>query len=290
MVLSEMFVANIRFGAKQKKSKEFYEELVVDYIDSMYCNGQLCGDYFYVWTDKILNAYVNLTHPKAFELKYHTENNSKRLKTITQFFGKEPDWILIDDEIPSKSTNYKNVPFLFLHTNSFRPEPSIKRGDNGRAISPILLPISPEVRFDLYLWEKSYRLHDSIWIECSKLEIPAYKQLVEPDSTLSESGRDLCTAIEKATGIPTYYYLARYWGRKKGEKFRKCPSCGNQWHLKNSEETQSIFRFLSFKCDKCRLVSRSAATEEDDRHARLGEFKKTPETSQRATSATPLIP
>ncbi len=52
------------------------------------------------------------------------------------------------------------------------------------------------------------------------VEIPAYRQLADPNSLLSEDGRRLCREVESRTGIPTFYYLLRYWGRSKDDDER----------------------------------------------------------------------
>ncbi len=266
-----MFLCNIQFGKKLNKSKDFYEDLLTDYISSLFHNGQLCGEYFFTWTDKILNAHATLSHPAAFAEKYHSEWSIKKLNEIIKYFGKRPKWILLDDDIPKKPAHYKGSPFLYLFTTAFRWESSIRRGDNGKAVSSIIFPITPKIRESIYRWERTYRQYDNIWLGCGELEIPVYKQLAAPESELSIQGREICSNIEKASGIPTYYFLMRYWGRKKRESARKCPSCGKKW---NKKTNNSKFWHFPFQCRKCRLVSHEADSYDDERHARIGEYKK----------------
>lgn len=268
-----MFLANIQFGKKWHKSKEFYEDLIQSYLASLLHNGQLCGEYFFTWTDKILNAHATLSHPAAFELSYHSDWGKKNLNEIIQAFGNEPTWILLDDDIPKKLPDYKNSPFLYLFTSAFRWESSIRRGDNGKPISPIMLPISSEIKGNLYGWERSYRQYDNIWLDCGVFEIPMYKQLATPQSELSVEGRKICAEVEKATGVPTYYYLMRYWGRREGENQRRCPTCGNQWAIEQQKTKNEKFWNFHFQCHECRLVSHEANSYDDERHARIGEYK-----------------
>ena len=269
-----MFLANVQFGKKRRKGKEFYEDLLEGYLSSLVHNGQLCGEYYlFTWTDNILNAHTTVSHPAAFELKYHSDWGIRELNKITQAFGHEPKWILLDDDIPKKMPDYKNSPFLYLFTSAFRWGSSIRRGDNGKPISPIMLPVSSQIKDDIYGWEKAYRQYDNIWLDCGVLEIPVYKQLADPKSELSNDGRKICADVEKATGIPTYYYLMRYWGRKNGEDQRKCPACGNQWHIEVKETKKEQFWYFHFQCHECRLVSHKASSYDDERHARIGEYK-----------------
>ena len=268
-----MFLANIQFGKKRRKGKEFYEDLLENYLVSLFHNGQLCGEYFYTWTNKILNAHATLTHTASFELKFHSEWGIKDLNEVILAFGHEPKWILLDDDIPKKMPDYKNSPFLYLFTSAFRWGSSIRRGDNGKPISPIMLPVSSQIKDDIYGWEKAYRQYDNIWLDSGVLEIPVYKQLADPKSELSNDGRKICADVEKATGIPTYYYLMRYWGRKNGKDQRKCPACGNQWHIEVKETKKEQFWYFHFQCHECRLVSHKASSYDDERHARIGEYK-----------------
>src|ERR1700690_1787853 len=137
-----MFLTNIQFGRKLKRSKVFYEDLIENYIGSLFHNGQLCGEYFITWTNKILNAHANLSHPKAHEIYYHSEWGRKALNDVIHFFGNEPKWVMLDDDITKRPPTYKGAPFLFLFTSAFRWGPSIRRCDNGKSISSIIFPIS----------------------------------------------------------------------------------------------------------------------------------------------------
>jgi predicted nucleic acid-binding Zn ribbon protein len=104
----------------------------------------------------------------------------------------------------------------------------------------------------------------------------AYRVLAEPDSPCSKWGRELCLAIEKATGVPTYYYLMRYFGREYAEeKRRRCPCCGKSWHIKRPEKEGGYeFWEFDFMCKKCRLVSNCACGDVNLRYAKIGEPRK----------------
>jgi len=96
--------------------------------------------------------------------------------------------------------------------------------------------------------------------------------LADPASELAEEGRDLCRAIESATGVPTFYYLMRYWGRPKAEERRRCPGCGDAWRTERPREPPNRFWQFDFKCDRCRLVSHLGAANDGGRRVRVGEF------------------
>ena len=147
-------------------------------------------------------------------------------------------------------------------------------GDTGLPIPLYLLPITQQIRESLYFWARAYNYHDNIWLGSAALEVPAYKQLADPTSDLSATGRELCAEVERATEKPTFYFVHRYWGRNVGEAVRPCPLCGGKWHLSGSPKDRNLFHDFHFRCERCRLVSHCADSYDHERHARIGEFKK----------------
>ncbi len=143
--------------------------------------------------------------------------------------------------------------------------------DTKEKIPLYQLPLKDQEIEGIHWWISSYQLHDEMWIHSGKLEIPAYKQLVEVSSELNEEGRNLSSVIEKATGIPTYYYLMRYWGRKKGEENRKCPGCGMNWRNKEIRIEDKHSLGFHYICKQCRLASHFPDSLDNERYAKLGE-------------------
>jgi len=95
-------------------------------------------------------------------------------------------------------------------------------------------------------WQADYELIDKLWFY-SSFDRFTYRQMSDPKSQLSKAGREICVAYEKALDKPFYYFLFHY--SDSGRLRKKCPDCGGDWMLEEDIDT------LSFKCDKCRLVS-----------------------------------
>lgn len=107
---------------------------------------------------------------------------------------------------------------------------------------------------DIISWTWHYQAFDGVWIASGAGERLAYRELSEHGSELSREGRDLCRCIEKRSGVPTYYYLLRHYGRSvAAERKRRCPDCGGKWLLK-----ESWHESYEFRCDHCRLLSNIA--------------------------------
>jgi predicted nucleic acid-binding Zn ribbon protein len=127
-------------------------------------------------------------------------------------------------------------------------------GDCQRPVPLYRIPtISGDEHFDILQWQDNYRACDALWIGSGVGERFNGRQLSEPESDLSKSGRRICAAIEEKTATPTHYYLLRHSGRSsKAELERKCPVCAGEWRL---EEKWGLF---DFRCDGCRLMSNIA--------------------------------
>ncbi|MGA2983863.1 MAG: DUF2310 family Zn-ribbon-containing protein [Terriglobia bacterium] len=269
-----MILYKLIFGRVEKKNRRDAEDVAESYIGVLLHNGQACGEYFTVVREGNLIAYVNLQGIRAQSLEYHSKYGMKELKKVTDLFGKPPEWILVDDDAPKRDTTWTKARFLYLFTHMNDWESPLCRGDNGKRIPLYRLPGTHEDREAIYFWQRTYRKYDEIWVGCGELEIPVYKQLADPSSELSQKGRDICRGVEKVTGVPAYYFLMRYWGRRRGEDKRACPGCGRPWRSNHPVDHPRGWWQFAFQCPSCRLVSHIADSYDDERHAVIGEYKK----------------
>lgn len=269
-----MILANVIFGTRRDREREMLEDIAESYLGTLAQLGHLCGPWFLTWTKGRLNAHVLLAAPAAFETRHHTNRTKKEFKEVTTAFGRSPVWKILDDDAKDRPSTWKGAPFLYLFTDALTWASPVRRGDGGKAVPVFTLPLSEQLKSDLYSWQDRYSDHDNIWIGSGKLEIPAYRQLADPESELAEQGRGICRDIEAATGVPTFYYLMRYWGRSKGEDRRACPGCGGEWKTGSKKESPPRFWYFDFKCDPCRMVSHLGVTTDGGRHTRIGEFDR----------------
>ena len=271
-----MFLVQITFGPGDSDGDqcESLRDAAETYLCSLLRNGQIHGDYLLAWSNAQLIGYTRVARPDSFAKGYHSQCGVADLNKLIEAFGRDPQWWIIDDDVPERFPDWHDSSTLYLFTHAFDDASPICCGDSGEPIPVYLLPISDQDRQGLYSWAGSYKDLDNVWLASGALEIPAYKQLADPTSDLSVTGRELCVRIENATKKPTYYYLTRYWGRNDGEATRPCPLCGGEWRLSDQNEDMTPFHKFQFKCDGCRLVSRIADSYEDERHARIGEYKQ----------------
>ncbi|ENW03303.1 DUF2310 family Zn-ribbon-containing protein [Acinetobacter beijerinckii] len=265
-----MIAYKVIFGPITKTNREDAEWIVEDYISILFHNGQVCGENFLVVQNGLLCTYINLQGINANLKEYHCKYGIERLKRVIELFGCEPLWECIDDDVPEQNTHWQNASFLYLYTHMNDWQSPVCRGDSGHPIPIFILSGEHKQREEIYFWQQEYKNCDQAWIHSGALEKITYKQLAIPDSELSKAGQNICKYIEEVTGIPTYYYLQRYWGRRRNEDKRLCPSCGQNWStgLHSSE-----FHHFAFQCNQCRLVSHLAVSYEDERHAVIGEWR-----------------
>ena len=271
-----MILAKITFGTDGGKLHErnTLKDRAEWYLAALLKNGQIYGDYLVAWSNGNLVAYANIARPDALDERHHSEWSKAQLDLVLEAFGRPVNCEVIDDAKPKRFRSWKQSTSLYLFTHGFDEASPVCCGDTGFPIPLYLLPVTPKTREDLYFWAGSYKAHDKIWLDSGALEIPAYKQLADPESSLSVTGRGLCAEIERVTKTPTFYYVHRYWGRNDGEAIRPCPICGSKWHLSEAPAERHAFHEFHFRCEHCRLISDISVSCEDERHARIGEYKK----------------
>ena len=136
----------------------------------------------------------------------------------------------------------------------------VRCGDTGEPFPLYRLPVSLTNRADLLSWSSAYHHLDCIWLASGDLEESAYARMSAPDSELSTSGRELAALVELAAGIPTFYYMIRYYEDEEVDEDRLCPSCGQDWREDVLDEKAGQFQDFPFRCQPCRLVSHRASS------------------------------
>jgi predicted nucleic acid-binding Zn ribbon protein len=269
-----MIFYRVSFGYYNKNDLENATTMVDKYLNALAGNGQIDKSYTIVPWQKQVIAYINAIGLEADMLKSHSAYGRELLRNVEKFFKRSPVWSCNEDFPPKQKAVWKNASFLYLYVPCYQQGTPLYRGDNNDAIPLYRVPITDKEREKVHFWQQYYHECNNIWQEDSKLTIDAYRMLADPESELSKQGRELCLVIEKATGIPTYYYLTRFFGRKHEEEIqRKCPCCGNSWAVKQPQQTSKseLFCHFYFQCQPCRLVSHLANGNINLRYAKIGE-------------------
>jgi predicted nucleic acid-binding Zn ribbon protein len=264
-----MILTQISFGHGHPFDKGELEDIAENYVTSLFHSGQLCGEYFLTWIKGHLTCHTLMAGLGANKMRFHSDHSQAYLEKVIKAFGRMPVWTIQDDELPTRNPSWK-ASSLYLFTHAFDWKPPLCRGDTGEPIPSFLLPLESQAKNDIVRWQAEYILHDRLWLNSGALELPAYKQLVDPNSQLSTGGREICAEIEKRTTVPTFYFLMRYYAPNQGADDRPCPGCGKPWS--SSQQEGAPFHHWLFRCQGCRLVS-TLGVDVNKRLAKLGQWK-----------------
>lgn len=263
-----IILVEINFGRCADIARPELEDVAESYVASLFHHGHLCREYFLTWIKGELICHTLMAGLGAHKMRFHSPWSKTCLKQVIKVFGRAPIWTIRDDETPKRNTSW-HAPTLHLFTDAFDWRPPLCRGDNGKRIPTFLLPVTDQLKDDLYGWQDEYAIHDKVWLNSRTLETAAYRELAAPNSRTSTGGRSICAEIEKATGVPTYYYMMRYYASAAPGDIRPCPGCGQPWHSPQPEGAP--YHHWPFRCEPCRLVS-VEGVEIDKRLAKIGQW------------------
>ena len=219
-------------------------ELFWGYLSSLYQNGQILKDYELIKQENTLIAYVTIPEKDSLDNKYNSIYTNMDLEKIEPNF--KLSFEIIGENLNCEASCTCNKPsWYMLYSDSSSVESPVICGDCGKSVPLYKIPYlsSQQNHYMLVNWQTAFKCIDKIWF-CSISDRFTYRQMNNPTSALSKSGREICSELEQITGIPFYYYLFHY---KKTKNV--CPCCGCDWKLISDNN------FIDYKCSTCRLVA-----------------------------------
>lgn len=232
---------------------EKLEELLFDYLASLYQNGQICRDFELIKKDGSggYAAYAILPEDDAFDEKYADEAVRKSSKKIGACFD-------VSVSCLGENMDYDDVcrcekPSAYVLYTMGRRESPVMCLRCGDSVPLYKIPISNDSdrtedckRYRVLWWQETHRATDTLWLNSLSDRFTS-RQLSDPASQLSRLGLEICEGIEKKTGVQTFYYL--HYDGIFGKKFSKvCPKCGGAWKKIESER-------FDYVCENCRLAA-----------------------------------
>ena len=263
--------AEFKPSSRSNGARAALEQAVQSLAAALARNGQVCGQEVIWWAGGALHLRVYVPRHDAVDAAYRSSWVSAEWERVGVLCSQPPGFGVLDEQVPKRYPRWQSAGSLYLFTTAFDISSPVCSGRDGTPVPPFLLPLDDAQKDDLYFWAHTYRELDSIQLGCGPLEMPAYRQMADPASELSKKGRSLCGTVEKATGMPTFYYLIRYWGRRDGESQRRCPSCDGAW--RRERRPGHGLNWFDFVCEPCRLVSHEASVVGNARQVRMGEFR-----------------
>lgn len=222
-------------------------------------NGQILNaDWPVVFRKTHCLAIVACPEPTSLRPCHANDWIRKSLSELVSYGVLKPKLTLLGRGLESSTADRCRRPTsYFLMTNYLSIESPLWCGDHYLPIPLYRVPptYEPDPSYwDILCWQKEWKSCDQLQMACGSGERWATKQISDPNSPLSTTGRKICKMIEEQSGVRTYYYLHRESGRSAAvERERLCPSCGKRWFL-----PEPLHKIIDFKCDPCRLISNVA--------------------------------
>lgn len=265
--------ARIRFGRPPSIGRDECERAAQELLGALCRNGQIGTSWVNVFGKTRAESYVSLPRPSALNPRFMSPWGRKSFQGAKSAFGRAPAFELIETPERIRYPDWRRADLLVMGTDMLQEHSPLWVVGNDEPIPLYLLPIPHQERGYICDWANQYRALDSLWIGSGALEMVAYRELAEPGSDLSTTGRAICMTIERAIRKPVYYRLTRQFGRSERlEKQRLCPGCGRPW-FRSEGADEWPERSIGFLCAPCRLVSNDWGWGQGGRHARIGEWK-----------------
>lgn len=259
-----MFNVEITFAYRTRRdgwTGQIDESAVASAIDAVWGawwqNGQvLHGEFPRTIMRTCCRAVMTCPETDSLDSTYAGPAVQEALAGLAQSGLRTPAWRVLGEDLGSAVVDKCRKPeWYILSANCLSNAPPVQCGPCHEPVPLYRLPPGID-RGRVAFWQNACRAFDAIQLPRAAGHRSALKQMADPGSPLSRDGREICRAIEKATGVPTYYYLHRIQARSPAaEKKAPCPSCGRNWLL-----PQPLHGCYDFKCDRCRLLSNLACS------------------------------
>ncbi len=259
MYAFKITIKNNRFKEKHDQQYEDWVQLTYNYIYFLERTGQIIKTkHHHVVVDKnVIQVNVLCPGMDSLSLKFASKYNLKTIKQIEKNSGSKITSTFIGRDADNPSYKIPKQSSFYILKNGL--ESPLLCGDTHRPIPLYTIPCTDHKGIDydnIYFWDQDFERLNGLWLSSGSYESFAEEQMQDVYSAINKQGRELCTKIEKLTGVPTYYFLHNYRAcSKEKDKQRKCPITGNDWYIKGKTETD----FIAFKCDESRLVSELSA-------------------------------
>lgn len=218
-----------------------------NYLGNMSRYGQIFKDMTLIYEKNVFHAFFLMPEIDSLDEKNCHRHTVDALADVRKKFGISTE-ILGSNSVVSEVCMCDDPSWYVLYGRRDYAFSPIVCGDCLKMIPAykflhIELPLDCPSEFG---WLEDYCMINQLWFR-SSFDRFTYRQMNDPESQLSKSGRKICAFFEKETKKPYYYHLFHYSDSKKNRGL--CPDCGGNWILKESIGS------ITYKCDKCRLVS-----------------------------------
>ena len=224
--------------------------IINQYLELLFHNGQIMGDYTAVNSKGNLVAYVNCPEPKALLVKNHSMTAKYLLLKIKKHFEVSNKQLGVNLAYENDCCNCAEPSFYILDGSMKQHESPVICGDCENPVPLYRLPCKNEqtLHTELIAWHNTYSgLIDMAEAGLAPIGV-IEKELNDVNSPAIQWGLDYCRTLAKYSKKQAYLHVEH----KEGNVTTKCPKCGKIW------------RYIKFAKD------READTTENARDSKTG--------------------
>lgn len=229
------------------------QELIEDYLCTLYMNGQIYSDYSLTNVEEHkYEAFVNVPNLESISKKYNNKYVNRSYKYLVVQIKELGKNILYDPNCHCETIPY----YILLGTSETTGSSPIICGKCGKEVPLYKVPylFSQEEHFTLINYQKTYASVHELYMQ-SLSDRFTRNQFANPDSSLNTMAMGIRKELEIKIKKPVYLNLSRcFLNIKRAVKeidSDKCPKCG-----KNLIECDyQIGSVKMFRCDDCRLTT-----------------------------------
>lgn len=249
----EIRVKSDEINYNEEKFFSNEQELIEDYLCTLYRNGQIFSDYNLVNIEQHkYQAFVNVPNLESLSEKYNNEYVNRSYKHLVVQIKEIGKNILYNP-----NCSCEDVPYYILYgTSEIGTSSPVICGKCGNDIPLYKVPylFTDEEHFTLINYQKTYASVHELYMQ-SLSDRFTKNQLLKPNSSLNKRAFKIREELENKIKKPVYLSLSRVFFDHKNDYKKidsdKCPKCG-----KNLEECEYQFDSVKiFKCDDCRLIT-----------------------------------
>lgn len=220
-------------------------------------NGQILGEHVVGRRGDDLRLTCTLPLPDSLSPEHQSQYVRGALERLVELSGQPVTTEVGERPVGGEChhlASYGGVELLVLKTSYTSLVSPLWDPKTDQHLPLYQVPISPDGRERLFLWELNYKRLEGIWFS-GWLEAESYREMAIPSSSLMVAGKEHAACVEAATGVPTYVWLAHHYGAPVDHEQRPCPGCGATWR---SSPGDPLAKVVPFRCEPCRLVSHVA--------------------------------
>lgn len=226
------------------KNKNSHEQMIYDFLELLYRNGQILKEYMLYKDNDFYIAIVNTNDLNSFDKNNFNLYINQMLEDIEISYEYMSDSIIYNE-----TCECDNPSWYMLYSDYQQEESPLRCGDCALEVPLYKIPkINGEVdHYQLLKWQSTYKAVDTLWMS-TYFDRYSKNQLEHKDSILNKYSFDIRKELEDVVGKKVYLFLrypARGTFKEKDKVLDTCPICNQK--LSESPNLETVDKV----CNNC---------------------------------------